>query len=120
MRPASNFVISLDFELMWGVRDHKDKSNYGHVLLGAREAVRRMLELFSTYEVRATWATVGFLFCESKAELIDSSPKIHPEYDDRRLSNYDYFDDVGDNEKKDPTTSERVSSKEFDHTMAKI
>ena len=35
-------------------------------LLGARDAVPRMLELFAPRDIRATWATVGFLFCETK------------------------------------------------------
>ena len=96
------FVISLDFELMWGVRDRLTKEQYGRHVLGVREAIPRMLEAFDRFDIRATWATVGFLFCETKDELIDSVPDELPEYDRRELSNYMYFDEVGPDERRDP------------------
>src|ERR1700686_2907278 len=44
------FVISLDFELHWGVRDHERPNGpYGPNLLGARKAIPRLLELFERY-----------------------------------------------------------------------
>jgi peptidoglycan/xylan/chitin deacetylase (PgdA/CDA1 family) len=73
MRPsgtsAGNFVISLDYELMWGVRDHATRDSYGANVLGGRQAIPAMLDLFHRRNVRATWATVGALLCESKDEL---------------------------------------------------
>lgn len=48
------FVISLDFELLWGVRDHADRSSYGRNILGGRAAIPRMLDLFERHGVRAT------------------------------------------------------------------
>ncbi len=95
-------VISLDFELLWGVRDHADRDSYRQNVLGARDAVPRILELFAQNEIRATWATVGFLFCESKEELLASLPSEQPTYSDRRLSNYSYLDEVGKDELSDP------------------
>jgi len=92
---SGQFVISLDFELLWGVRDHADKQAYGQNVLGAREAVPRMLELFEESGIRATWATVGLLFCESKDELMAALPAERPAYIDQRLSNYTYLDEVG-------------------------
>src|SRR3990170_6701363 len=38
------FVISLDMELMWGVRDKSSKEQYGHRVLGEREAIPAMLD----------------------------------------------------------------------------
>jgi len=99
---TGQFVISLDFKLLWGVRDHADRDSYGANVLGAREAVPRMLDLFAAHGIRATWATVGFLFCESKDELIASLPQERPRYDDPALSNYTYLDEVGANEAADP------------------
>jgi peptidoglycan/xylan/chitin deacetylase (PgdA/CDA1 family) len=99
---ASSLVISLDFELLWGVRDHSDRQSYGANVLGAREAIPRMLEIFEKNGVRATWATVGFLFCETKEELIASLPELRPAYRDQRLSNYTYLDEVGEDERRDP------------------
>lgn len=84
------FVISLDFELLWGVRDHADRDTYGKNVLGARDAVPKMLELFAENEISATWATVGFLFCETKEELLASLPSELPTYSNPRLSNLSY------------------------------
>lgn len=99
---ASRLVLSLDFELLWGVRDHSDRQSYGANVLGAREAIPRMLEIFAESDVRATWATVGFLFCETKDELLGSLPELRPAYRDQRLSNYTYLDEVGEDERRDP------------------
>lgn len=96
------FFISLDFELLWGVRDHSDRNRYGQNILGAREAVPRMLDLFAKNGIQATWATVGFLFCGSKEELIDCMPEERPNYRDPTLSNYSYVDEVGKDETADP------------------
>lgn len=96
------FVISLDFELLWGVRDHADRDTYGKNVLGARDAVPRMLELFAENGISATWATVGFLFCESKEELLASLPSEQPTYLNPRLSNFSYIDEVGNDERSDP------------------
>src|SRR3546814_10818209 len=52
-------VISLDLELMWGMRDHATTRDYGHRVLGEREAIPAMLELFEKSGIHATWATVG-------------------------------------------------------------
>jgi hypothetical protein len=47
---SGEFVISLDFELMWGVRDHATRDTYGANVLGGREAIPRIfpeVRLFS-------------------------------------------------------------------------
>lgn len=67
---AGNFVISLDYELMWGVRDYATRESYGPNVLGGRQAIPAMLDLFHRRNIRATWATVGALLCESKDELL--------------------------------------------------
>lgn len=99
---AGRLVISLDFELLWGVRDHADRQSYGPNVLGARQAIPRILDMFAKSGVRATWATVGFLFCESKDELLASLPDLRPRFRDQRLSNYSYLDEVGEDERRDP------------------
>ena len=68
-------VISLDFELHWGVRDKRPADGpYRENLLGAREAIPRMLDLFEEFGVAATWATVGFLFAKNRREREEFSP----------------------------------------------
>ena len=83
---SGHFIVSLDFELLWGVRDHADRDTYGKNVLGVRDAVPKMLELFAENEISATWATVGFLFCESKEELMASLPSELPVYSNPRRS----------------------------------
>lgn len=95
------FVISLDFELHWGVRDHLSTSGrYAANLLGVREAVPAMLALFSEFDAAATWATVGFLFAHDRDELERFSPRIKPTYRRRVLSPFQEV--VGEDEHDDP------------------
>lgn len=93
-------VISLDFEIHWGLRDHKSvDSDYRMHLLGERESIPAMLDLFEEFEVAATWATVGFLFARSKADLERYKPTVLPNYIDQTLFPYDEM--VGDSEADD-------------------
>jgi peptidoglycan/xylan/chitin deacetylase (PgdA/CDA1 family) len=100
-RPAA-LVVSLDFELHWGVRD-VPLSEYRKNLMGARAVVPHLLALFRQYDVHATWAVVGFLFCETRDELMDSLPQRKPRYVDARLSPYQAISrEVGRDERADP------------------
>lgn len=56
------FVVSLDFELWWGIRDAIPLARYRDNLIGERVAVEVLLERFTKRGIRATWATVGALF----------------------------------------------------------
>lgn len=100
--PGGAFVISLDFELLWGVRDKRSVADYGRNILGVRQAVPALLELFAARDIACTWATVGFLFCADKDELMASLPARLPAYADSRLSPYDDLAAVGADEKTDP------------------
>lgn len=81
-----------------------EQKKYGQNILGARKAIPAILKLFSEFETAATWATVGFLFCENKEELLDILPKevFRPKYHNSSLSNYNYIDELGNNEIDDP------------------
>lgn len=95
------FVVSLDFELHWGVRDlEPPDGRYRANLLGARAAVPRMLELFEEFGVRATWATVGMLMARSRAELERFAPRVRPGYHEAKLS--PYGEPMGAGEEDDP------------------
>jgi peptidoglycan/xylan/chitin deacetylase (PgdA/CDA1 family) len=94
-------VISLDFELHWGVRDKRTVDGpYRENLLGAREAIPQTLDLFEEFGVAATWATVGFLFAENRQERDDFSPALRPRYKNPKLDPYP--EATGDNEDDDP------------------
>jgi hypothetical protein len=96
------FVVSLDFELHWGVRDHRSVAEYRDNLLGVRRAIPAILELFQRYGIRATWATVGFLFFEGLDDLKASLPNDLPVYHEARLNPYAALQEVGRNEQEDP------------------
>jgi peptidoglycan/xylan/chitin deacetylase (PgdA/CDA1 family) len=95
------FVISLDLESLWGVRDHASmSSSYGKNLRGERDAIYQMLEIFEEFAISATWATVGFLFAKNRDELRQFYPQQLPEYTHRQLS--PYGEELGENEEQDP------------------
>ena len=96
------FVISLDFELFWGIRDVVHDNRYDKNIAGARVVIPKMLELFSEYRIHTTWATVGFLFFNDKQILKEALPVKLPTYTNKQLSNYNYMDHVGMNEEEDP------------------
>jgi peptidoglycan/xylan/chitin deacetylase (PgdA/CDA1 family)/protein-L-isoaspartate O-methyltransferase len=96
------FVVSLDFELHWGVRDLWSVEQYRANLLGARAAVPALLALFEEFGVHATWAIVGLLFCESRDEMMAALPTRTPSYAAPRLSPYAALAEVGDGEREDP------------------
>jgi hypothetical protein len=94
-------VISLDFELHWGVRDHRrlDKPERER-LLAARQVVPEILKAFRDHSVRATWATVGLLFARSREEAQGCRPERMPRYEDVSLD--PYGERLGRNEGDDP------------------
>jgi peptidoglycan/xylan/chitin deacetylase (PgdA/CDA1 family) len=99
--PTGALVISLDFELYWGVRDSKSLAQYRANILGVRDAVPAMLELFRRYGIHATWATVGFLFSGTREDLLAASPAVRPGYRNRRLCPYEHARDIGAGEHDD-------------------
>jgi hypothetical protein len=99
---SGNFVISLDFELMWGMRDVATRDSYGRNVLGVRRAIPALLEMFDRRAIRATWAVVGLLLCETKDELLARLPSRRPSYSNTTLSTYTYLDEVGSDEHSDP------------------
>ena len=92
------FVISLDFELMWGVRDSRTIKNYGENIMGVHTVIPKLLSMFSNYNIKGTFSTVGFLFFENKKELHKNLPEHKPQYKNKNLSPYENnFSEVEDN-----------------------
>jgi len=100
--PRGIFVVSLDFELFWGVRDNKSLEEYRNNLLGVRKAIPALLDLFQKYGIHATWATVGFLFFSEKQELLAGFPLLKPTYNNEALSPYRDLDTLEASEHDDP------------------
>lgn len=122
-------VISLDLELFWGVRDKLSLSQYGANVKAVHSALPRMTAMFAEYGIHATFATVGFLFCETKEELFANLPQIKPKYKNAHLSPYDeHLQTIGKDVRDDPyhfagqlvqtilaTPSQEVGSHTFSH-----
>jgi peptidoglycan/xylan/chitin deacetylase (PgdA/CDA1 family) len=94
-------VISLDFELHWGVRDHRPlDAAERRRLLSARDTVPGILQVFREFSVRATWATVGLLFAASREEAQHFRPRHMPKYQQAELD--PYAENLGRDESDDP------------------
>ncbi|MHA1327005.1 MAG: polysaccharide deacetylase family protein [Promethearchaeota archaeon] len=85
------FIISLDFELYWGLVGLKTIERYKQELLGTWKAIPLILELFKKYKIHATWGIVGFLFFKNKGELFNNLPKIKPNYKKQKISPYNFL-----------------------------
>jgi len=82
-------VISLDFELMWGMHDVATKDGYGVTnIRHVPEVIDRLLDLFKKYDVHATFATVGMIMYDGKDELLKDLQNIHPSYANSICSPY--------------------------------
>ena len=97
-------IVSLDFELFWGMLDVCTLEAYEGNVLGGRKAIPRLLKLFETYGIHATWATVGYLFAENYQELCKYFPEkaLRPSYSDDKLDPYRWFETIGRNEEEAP------------------
>jgi len=126
-RAAGALVISLDFELHWGMRDHVSRQSPAFAdLVASRQVVADLAALFARRGIRASWATVGFLFASSQAELAGYLPEVRPSY--RRPELDPYSEAVGADEAADPehlagslvrlvasTPGQEVASHTFSH-----
>lgn len=99
---GGKLLVSLDFELFWGMLDQCPLEAYQDHVLGGRSAIPRLLELFQKYDIHATWATVGFLFAENYEELRSCFPRQLPTYDKTDLDPYAWFSRIGGDEDTAP------------------
>ncbi|MGB7842221.1 MAG: polysaccharide deacetylase family protein [Salinimicrobium sp.] len=83
-------VISMDFELLWGVFDKVNWIEKKEYFLNTRKVIPQILQLFEKYEISCTWATVGMLFNENWEEWSQNIPEVLPEYENKKLSAYSY------------------------------
>lgn len=75
--PRGAFVLSLDFELVWGTRDLPEGKAFGDACIRERaEVFDRLLDTLAEFAVPATWCTVGHLMLDSCAP---HDSRKHPE-----------------------------------------
>lgn len=94
MKNVGTLIVSLDFELFWGMQDCTTLEDYRDNTLGGREAIEKMLDLFERHGIHATWATVGFLFAKDRQEFSRYVPEnaLRPSYENKALSSYVYME----------------------------
>ena len=95
-------IVSLDFELFWGMLDCCKLEDYQDHVLGGRKAIPQLLALFRKYDIHATWAAVGFLFADNYTELEHYFPGKKPTYRNEALDPYRAFSQIGCDEQEAP------------------
>ena len=96
------FMVSLDFELFWGMLEVCSLESYQENILGGKKAIPQLLKLFEKYNIHATWATVGFLFADNYEELSRFFPEQRPSYLNPALDGYSHFAKIGRDEQTAP------------------
>lgn len=123
-------IVSLDFELFWGMQDKHDLPEYQENIMGGRAAIPKILDLFLSHSIHATWATVGFLFAKNYEQLKKNFPRDEflPSYSEPTLSCYRCFGSIGTDEASAPcyygnsliskiaaTAGQEIASHTFSH-----
>lgn len=90
MSNKGTLVISLDFELLWGVFDKVDYLQKFEYFRTTRNIIPQILNLFQEYEIACTWASVGMLFNANWEEWQENIPSFNPEYANKNLCAYSY------------------------------
>lgn len=84
------FVISLDFELFWGIHDAFKIENYYDNVNNVKIVMPRLLALFDKYHICATFATVGTIYHKNFDEFSSYSyDVVNPQYEKKGLSPYE-------------------------------
>jgi peptidoglycan/xylan/chitin deacetylase (PgdA/CDA1 family) len=95
------FLISLDFELFWGVRDCYSLEQYDTRVEAVHQIIPRLVAMFDANQIQATFASVGMLMANDKTELELFAPHRKPAYSNKHLSPYNgYLSSL--NESKNP------------------
>ena len=92
MDKPGTLIVSLDFELFWGMQDCAALDDYRENIFGARKAIPQLLQLFARHDIHATWAIVGCLFAQDRTEVEPFFPALRPEYEKAELSTYRCFE----------------------------
>ena len=85
---SGNFIISLDFELFWGIHDEKYNTNDLKSFENTIYAISEMKKLFKEFNINVTFSTVGFLFANSISEIRSNTPIQLPNYTNKNQSPY--------------------------------
>lgn len=93
---SGTLIVSLDFELFWGMQDVSTLEQYRENIVGGKKAIPKLLNIFRKYDIHATWATVGFMFAKDYDEVKSFFPEKeeYPTYENKECSTYRCFNDL--------------------------
>lgn len=86
-----NFIISLDFELIWGIIDLPLVNSYKDNIRGVQTVIPKLLDLADKYDIKLTFGIVGFIYYKNKEQLLCNIPKLKPSYKNKKLSPYESY-----------------------------
>lgn len=92
---SKKIIISIDFEMRWGVHDlyGLNIEGYKKNLINSRQAVTSTLNMFKERNIRATWATVGALALNDWNEYFSYNSPI-PNYSNKKLKILDSYSKI--------------------------
>lgn len=96
-KESGTLVLSLDFEMMWGIIDCFSPEKYGRSNVEhVPEVIRRIVELLEKYNAKATFGTVGFILAGNIERIKANIPDSKPSYQNTALSAYEnnYIDEI--------------------------
>lgn len=84
------FVISLDFELFWGLAGWNESQLEGYRprVEGAINALRRITETLKKYDMKCTIGFVGGINYKTLEDFLEASPFLRPTYSNQLFSSY--------------------------------
>lgn len=83
-------VISLDFELIWGVFDHVNPYKKVEYFENTLKLIPQLCEIFEKNKIAVTWATVGMLMHDNWEDWLDFQPSYLPQYTNDLLNPYEF------------------------------
>lgn len=93
------FIISLDFELFWGVFDKVDYDEHSDRIHSTRKVIPNLIEFFEENMISVTWSTVGLLMLNSSKEYSDMEHLFkQPSYTYREVNNYNNYKEISEKE----------------------
>lgn len=97
------FIVSLDFEKLWGVIDIDSYESYKSNVAGVDSVFPRIISLSDEYDIKLTVGVVGLLMCQDKSDINKYKPKHIPTYSDTKMQPYgEYMEKkVGESDKTD-------------------
>lgn len=85
------FIISIDFEMMWGLFDYDNIDNNINKIKNIHDVIKELCVIFNNYNIHATWAIVGFIFLENYSKLIKLVDHNDIKYKNNKYNVYNYI-----------------------------